>query len=146
VDVSPSRRVDLVMGRVMGATGEPLRRLLREPFAATLWTFYRLAEEEERGTLAARARSIDQAYYNRFAFMEPDDLQSAARKLDADVKALAAGDSGDRAARSERERLIAGALALDARIRRAEAEGTLKVVREIVPPPVGAMVRPGGEG
>jgi hypothetical protein len=140
--VDPGRRIDLVFGRVM-AQGAPLERLLREPFAATLYTFYRLTEQDERETLATRARSIDQAYYNRFAFMEPDDLAGAARKLDADVRALAAGGGSDRAAQSERERLIAGALALDARIRRAEAEGTLRVVREFVPPPVGSMVRPG---
>lgn len=74
-----------VLVNVARLTGQPVRDVLREPYALTLWTWWIIQEQQERETLRLEHARIDAAGLQALAFHAPKQLH----KVESDFLARA---------------------------------------------------------
>lgn len=70
------------------AVGQLPRRIMREPYAQTLWTYLQLKDHERIEGLRRRKRQIDEAALAAFAFHEPRRIGDEYHQWKADIGLL----------------------------------------------------------
>lgn len=80
-----------VLVTVATETGQDAFALLDRPWCQVLYTFYQLAERDERRALASRASRVDAGLLTALAFNEPQRLSDELRSVQEAIAAFERG-------------------------------------------------------